>query len=244
MTSSTQLRCRAHPRSRGENSYDVGDGLLEGGSSPLTRGKLPEGADIVSMAGLIPAHAGKTWSIRCVAFCGPAHPRSRGENAGGSRNEHQQAGSSPLTRGKRRQALDYRPLCGLIPAHAGKTLAGLRCVAYFGAHPRSRGENTARQCEATRRPGSSPLTRGKPCRAGRLRSARRLIPAHAGKTQRRHPACTGHGAHPRSRGENSDWETIDGRAGGSSPLTRGKQARGCPQSGQWGLIPAHAGKTR
>ena len=31
---------------------------------------------------------------------------------------------------------------------------------------------------------------------------------------------------------------------GSSPLTRGKRVCGLPHSGVWGLIPAHAGKTR
>ncbi|ERH21267.1 hypothetical protein HMPREF1980_02370, partial [Actinomyces sp. oral taxon 172 str. F0311] len=49
----------------------------------------------------------------------------------------------------------------------------------------------------------------------------RLIPAHAGKTLHVRDLSPVNRAHPRSRGENSDWETIDGRAGGSSPLTRG-----------------------
>ena len=31
----------AHPRSRGENLVDPTDARLDGGSSPLTRGKLP-----------------------------------------------------------------------------------------------------------------------------------------------------------------------------------------------------------
>ena len=50
-------------------------------------------------------------------------------------------------------------------------------------------------------------------------------------------------AHPRSRAENSDWETIDGRAGGSSPLTRGKLISTIDQRVGERLIPAHAGKT-
>ena len=51
---------RAHPRSRGENrAFDV---LSVGrmGSSPLTRGKLPDRNSTVGELGLIPAHAGKT----------------------------------------------------------------------------------------------------------------------------------------------------------------------------------------
>ena len=32
----------AHPRSRGENRHASGNGRIQGGSSPLTRGKLPQ----------------------------------------------------------------------------------------------------------------------------------------------------------------------------------------------------------
>ena len=53
-------RCRAHPRSRGENAFGGGDLCGELGSSPLTRGKLPGLAGGSPMNGLIPAHAGKT----------------------------------------------------------------------------------------------------------------------------------------------------------------------------------------
>ena len=50
-------------------------------------------------------------------------------------------------------------------------------------------------------------------------------------------------AHPRSRGENL-WPPLGRlRAGGSSPLTRGKLRRRNGQSRWRGLIPAHAGKT-
>ena len=70
----------AHPRSRGENSSARHTRLIRLGSSPLTRGKLPDE------------------DARKAAL--EAHPRSRGENtltAGGARR---MSGSSPLTRGK------------------------------------------------------------------------------------------------------------------------------------------------
>ena len=50
----------AHPRSRGENFAGVGDGCVEVGSSPLTRGKRASSALLWALRGLIPAHAGKT----------------------------------------------------------------------------------------------------------------------------------------------------------------------------------------
>ena len=95
-------------------------------------------------------------------------------------------GSSPLTRAKRRQAIDQFDASGLIPAHAGKTRSPNRPRRRGGAHPRSRGENRGFVGGDQGRAGSSPLTRGKP-RLRRPRSrSNGLIPAHAGKTSVRH----------------------------------------------------------
>ena len=51
------------------------------------------------------------------------------------------------------------------------------------------------------------------------------------------------GAHPRSRGENSDHCAATGRVTGSSPLTRGKPSNTLKHASRPRLIPAHAGKT-
>ena len=93
------------------------------GSSPLTRGKLAAGILPRLGPGLIPAHAGKT-----VWVCGPleirwAHPRSRGENIRPRLVVWENVGSSPLTRGKHAACVNRRMEHGLIPAHAGKTMA-------------------------------------------------------------------------------------------------------------------------
>ena len=50
--------------------------------------------------------------------------------------------------------------------------------------------------------GSSPLTRGKPKDPAKVRFARGLIPAHAGKTNSVDGFKVVKWAHPRSRGEN------------------------------------------
>ena len=50
------------------------------GSSPLTRGKPPAWEARHTACGLIPAHAGKTSTMRPVIEVPRAHPRSRGEN--------------------------------------------------------------------------------------------------------------------------------------------------------------------
>ena len=133
---------RAHPRSRGENALDarphaVNEGLIpahagktfrasractsDPGSSPLTRGKHWRGVRRPYQLGLIPAHAGKTSAPRVAAARSWAHPRSRGENVFPSACHAVDAGSSPLTRGKRVVCAAVCLGRGLIPAHAGKT---------------------------------------------------------------------------------------------------------------------------
>ena len=152
-------------------------------------------------------------------------------------------GSSPLTRGKRRDHAGRWPVLGLIPAHAGKTSSWTWPTTWWPAHPRSRGENLAFFAIAFLCQGSSPLTRGKQHTFPSMSTRTRLIPAHAGKTCFILTHNCNARAHPRSRGENfvADYAAL--KAWGSSPLTRGKPARWCPSLLRVRLIPAHAGKT-
>ena len=173
---------RAHPRSRGENGPAAGMVPRVVGSSPLTRGKQTNAALAGPPGRLIPAHAGKTTTRIRTWFRQWAHPRSRGENAGGR------------ARGRRGGRL--------IPAHAGKTCQSAGGGAAWRAHPRSRGENIYVDWATLHEAGSSPLTRGKRSRAASSPPAAGLIPAHAGKTMRRASRTARWWAHPRSRGEN------------------------------------------
>ncbi len=91
--------------------------------------------------------------------------------------------------------------------------------------------------------GSSPRMRGKPCCRGRGLSARRLIPAHAGKTLADASPPPPSGAHPRACGENLSTPMPEDSFPGSSPRMRGKQAAWNATNFARGLIPAHAGKT-
>ena len=235
---------RAHPRSRGENLCPRAGRQDVRGSSPLTRGKPARGSPREVGAGLIPAHAGKTFQAELEMIQERAHPRSRGENKDGAGAALIRWGSSPLTRGKQPGRLPDGNVLGLIPAHAGKTGQGAHGAFFEGAHPRSRGENiqlmTCPKVEA----GSSPLTRGK-LQSGACRSLYPgLIPAHAGKTCPTRGGTAPRRAHPRSRGENVRPAARGVAYDGSSPLTRGKRSPVYPAGHTRGLIPAHAGKTR
>ena len=152
-------------------------------------------------------------------------------------------GSSPLTRGKPGSGRPAAPLNRLIPAHAGKTVKSENSAGDSAAHPRSRGENQPSTLYLHSKDGSSPLTRGKLRIFEQLRFPTRLIPAHAGKTQRRRRPATGRTAHPRSRGENAASNTRCAFFAGSSPLTRGKRHIDRTRDARPRLIPAHAGKT-
>ena len=114
-------------------------------------------------------------------------------------------------------------MCGLIPAHAGKTSRLIRIGELPTAHPRACGENKDELDSMSEGEGSSPRMRGKlPTNLDRANDAR-LIPAHAGKTTPISTKALPSAAHPRACGEN--------------PLAAAR-----PILAPW-LIPAHAGKT-
>ena len=172
----------AHPHSRGENAPGIASPSWFQGSSPLARGKQCQHEIEGHQAGLIPTHVGKTNS--CAGSTGRTwvHPRPRGENLWRAFRKGMAWGSSPLTRGKLCLAFWCFFLCGLIPAHAGKTLGRLPALAPASAHPRSRGENARAGALRHACAGSSPLTRGKRPSGCPETCLRGLIPAHAGKT--------------------------------------------------------------
>ena len=194
-------------------------------------------------ARLIPAHAGKTVPALQAAWAQMAHPRSRGENDLMILSRRRNQGSSPLTQGKLVVHVLEARGTRLIPAHAGKTPSRSPWRRGWGAHPRSRGENSIRAHLTTVGRGSSPLTRGKRVGEPRGDLFGGLIPAHAGKTHSGSPAPGRRRAHPRSRGENAAMSVSGILPYGSSPLTRGKPHEPHNPPLRRRLIPAHAGKT-
>ena len=155
------LRRRAHPRACGENSPTPSSARLDRGSSPRVRGKLRSLYRASYGDGLIPARAGKTYTLSSPAGSLSAHPRACGENALGKASGSLTSGSSPRVRGKRWSCRPRRRIRGLIPARAGKTSRKSLATSRRLAHPRACGENLADLRDQLYSAGSSPRVRGK-----------------------------------------------------------------------------------
>ena len=136
----------AHPRACGENAITAGRPTAISGSSPRMRGKLNRRLTIAGGPGLIPAHAGKTPSVKTRSPTATAHPRACGENPRLAAAQAVAHGSSPRMRGKLERLNDDATAAGLIPAHAGKTPHGVFHRHWAGAHPRACGENGGGLC--------------------------------------------------------------------------------------------------
>ena len=176
-------RPKDHPRIRGEHNQPDPFGHWTEGSSPHTRGALPEVARRNGEVGIIPAYAGST---QCAGI-------RLGERSG----------SSPHTRGAPQARLRRGFRAGIIPAYAGSTVTPATAPGYLPDHPRIRGEHIVGSIGMVIGWGSSPHTRGAPDQLDVPRLDLRIIPAYAGSTswerRRRVPAWD----HPRIRGEHA-----------------------------------------
>ena len=112
----------AHPRACGENYLMSSLVDIWVGSSPRMRGKPRGSRASRALKGLIPAHAGKTFSASARCRTVLAHPRACGENSVYALCTAFFFGSSPRMRGKRPRPIQRPHPSRLIPAHAGKTV--------------------------------------------------------------------------------------------------------------------------
>ena len=204
---STLLLCAAstgrgdHPRIRGEHVVDTLTGALDTGSSPHTRGAQFSRFLVDVLAGIIPAYAGSTSASPAAASGRGDHPRIRGEHQRVVYGDADAAGSSPHTRGARRDAGLLCALEGIIPAYAGSTRPEWMKNVFPQDHPRIRGEHHTALAERRLPLGSSPHTRGALTSNGELVRAFGIIPAYAGSTVAIAWAATLPPDHPRIRGE-------------------------------------------
>ena len=111
----------AHPRECGADAAHLPGMDVGAGSSPRVRGRRLFGSAPHPVAGLIPASAGQTDTLRSPQPHSRAHPRECGADARTSQGSIHRQGSSPRVRGRPNSQASRILTHGLIPASAGQT---------------------------------------------------------------------------------------------------------------------------
>ncbi|PKV04346.1 hypothetical protein CQR51_1309 [Bifidobacterium pseudolongum subsp. globosum] len=220
--SSRSSRRWDHPRACGEHVLVAFEHDLDRGSSPRLRGTPEHGQCGRRAAGIIPALAGNTISLKNVSFF---------------------LGSSPRLRGTPRSPVRAAESDGIIPALAGNTCVSLRTSAATWDHPRACGEHSVKRYAEIVELGSSPRLRG--TRGERLDGGwfRGIIPALAGNTSYFFATLLVPWDHPRACGEHAFKHGKDVLDTGSSPRLRGTPDTQVGEFYDGGIIPALAGNT-
>ena len=207
------------------------------------RGKLHRDLGQLDRFRIIPAHAGQTEIIKTHLRLLPDHPRACGANFSVAHAWRALPGSSPRMRGKPVFCPVFFTTARIIPAHAGQTSAVRHAPSTTTDHPRACGANGDWETFCRTVTGSSPRMRGKLRLCGGDCRVRRIIPAHAGQTDRPHVHLLVRPDHPRACGANSAFCFLASASFGSSPRMRGKLHRHRDGHPLHRIIPAHAGQT-
>ena len=191
-----------HPRSCGANHEIAATPVFHLGSSPLVRGQPFCGLFRIVFRRIIPARAGPTSAYAMRTGATQDHPRSCGANVVHGFVFLSPCGSSPLVRGQPAKSWPSPCPRRIIPARAGPTTLRIFGSVISPDHPRSCGANPTVTASGAHTCGSSPLVRGQPSRASRIRVDPRIIPARAGPTVRLSYEAGDDPDHPRSCGAN------------------------------------------
>ena len=233
-----------HPRACGEHAHTEHGRAMRAGSSPRMRGTPLSNGRACRCTGIIPAHAGNTYTVSLATRLRRDHPRACGEHVPASVEKGCFGGSSPRMRGTRKRRPGTPRPAGIIPAHAGNT--GAERVggdSEWGSSPRMRGTHRLQGVSDLAGAGSSPRMRGTQRNPSLHRLSLRIIPAHAGNTTSSDFLTYHVWDHPRACGEHS-WDGIISKKGkGSSPRMRGTLLGNAQAGKAHGIIPAHAGNT-
>ena len=112
---------RDHPRTCGAYLRECVEASGNSGSSPHMRGILSCRLSSLMSSGIIPAHAGHTYSLAVLISALWDHPRTCGAYDQTSGVARQWEGSSPHMRGILHLCQGIPNPNGIIPAHAGHT---------------------------------------------------------------------------------------------------------------------------
>ena len=239
----TTAHFQDHPRACGEKVFVPASGSPLTGSPPRMRGKGRLPGHLFYQTGITPAHAGKSNRCSTGMHAPQDHPRACGEK------EHPQAeygykeGSPPRMRGKGNGATAGVTFVGITPAHAGKRMLPHSLPGCLRDHPRACGEKIVIGYMEWKGWGSPPRMRGKGVVALELGVNARITPAHAGKSPTLSEWQFLTKDHPRACGEKLVMYWRHGGLLGSPPRMRGKGDSVAEELAQYGITPAHAGKS-
>ena len=190
-----------HPRGCGEKGKTPSGYKNTLGSSPRVRGKVLAHDKLLSIAGIIPAGAGKSARTRCYGGRRRDHPRGCGEKAAWGVRASAAEGSSPRVRGKAQAIHAVGERLGIIPAGAGKRPERPTARSARRDHPRGCGEKYTQTTTRIYKTGSSPRVRGKEAVLLEQDFVPGIIPAGAGKSQGGPSNACLQRDHPRGCGE-------------------------------------------
>ena len=206
------------------------------------RGKVGARVFQFLIAGITPAHAGKSrGKDRGEAWLGD-HPRACGEKIARHAVNLAVAGSPPRMRGKVSPNARYAHNSGITPAHAGKRSTAIHPDTAARDHPRACGEKLLRAKSPDYPLGSPPRMRGKVGFQRDLGLRPGITPAHAGKSKLDAHRINVDWDHPRACGEKLIRTFYSDAKPGSPPRMRGKGPPRPVQRPRQGITPAHAGK--
>ena len=192
---------------------------------------------------IIPAHAGNSVPGDTNLTTLTDHPRACGELDTAKKVGDVGGGSSPRMRGTRLRRSSRRGRTRIIPAHAGNSSSLGSHRGGFSDHPRACGELIGVCPAAYAAAGSSPRMRGTRGRAHAHDARGRIIPAHAGNSQRASSRGGWSPDHPRACGELHRAPVFHYVGSGSSPRMRGTRAACSAAVNLFWIIPAHAGNS-
>ena len=154
------------------------------GSPPHGRGKGMCAFEIIGVARITPAWAGKSVVVCIVPEVERDHPRMGGEKPWNLCLFPVGAGSPPHGRGKVCSMTSPVSVLRITPAWAGKSLSRPLAGVRVRDHPRMGGEKASPRAQKCEEEGSPPHGRGKDIVRESQRHTRGITPAWAGKSGR------------------------------------------------------------
>ena len=175
----------------------------------------------IYMCGIIPAHAGLTYTVFMLSVYSQDHPRACGAHTWSADDWRWRSGSSPRMRGSLNKARLGHALSGIIPAHAGLTRNSSCRRGHRWDHPRACGAHGSIADYFYYSMGSSPRIRGSLFGFYDFKFHDGIIPAHAGLTQPFSKTHRPNRDHPRACGAHISATYLPHPSPGSSPRMRG-----------------------